>query len=336
MIKSPEKHRLLYKLSVAYYTDGLTQKQIAARFGVSRSTISRMLKEARQEGVVNITVVPPGGGTAELERELERVWRLEEAIVVRVTDPDDQRTLTRELAPAAVECILRYVAGSRVVGITWGRTMSAVARALPTRSWPDLKLVQVDGGLGPVDVLEHSSELVRRIAQKLGAQLVPLEAPGVVSTRAAAQALKSDRQISRAIAMAARADVCIVGLGVPTPDSVLLRDGTIITQTDLERIEASGAVGDLILRHIDAQGNPVDLEVNERIIGLTLEQMRSIPRVIGIAGGTAKFAVILAALRGDWLDVLATDHVTAQALIDVRESEWRGPPIQSHSGGLRP
>jgi len=318
---SPETHRFLYKVSVAYYTDGATQKEIAERFGISRSTVSRMLTEARQEGVVNITVVPPPGATAELERELQQAWGLDEAVVVQVSDEHDQDVLTRELAPAAVACILRNISGCEVVGITWGRTMSAVARALPTRSWPDLKLVQVNGGLGPVDVLEHSSELARRFARKLGADLVPLEAPGIVSSRAAAEALKSDRQISKAIATAARADVCIVGLGVPSPDSVLVRDGTIISQNELAALETSGAVGDVVLRHIDGDGRPVDLEINDRIIGLTLEQLRSISRVIGVAGGRRKLDVIRAALRGGWLDVLVTDHRTAAALIAEKQSD---------------
>jgi DNA-binding transcriptional regulator LsrR (DeoR family) len=117
------------------------------------------------------------------------------------------------------------------------------------------------------------------------------------------------------LALAARADVAVVGLGVPLPGSVLLRDGTITDESELERLRASGAVGDIGLRYIDAYGRPVDVEIQERVIGLTIEQIRDIPRVIGVAGGEAKIEVIRAALRGQILDVLVTGQATARVLL---------------------
>ncbi len=106
-----------------------------------------------------------------------------------------------------------------------------------------------------------------------------------------------------------------MGLGVPIPDSIVLRTATILTQSDLERLQELGAVGDVALRYMDRDGNPVDLEIDQRIIGLTIEQIRQIPRVIGIAGGIAKHNMVRAALRGKNLDVLVTDLSTAEALL---------------------
>lgn len=315
MAVSREQHRLLYRIAQSYYLDRLTQQQIAKRFGLSRPKVSRLLRQARDAGIVNITLVPPASGMADLERELERKYDLEEVVVVSVSDPRDLTAAARELGPAAAECLVRSVRGHEIVGMTWGTTMLAVVDALPFNSWPNVTIVQIMGGLGPVDELEHSTELAQRAAQRLSARLRLLPAPGVVSARATAQALKSDKQIAETLALAARADIALVGLGVPSPDAILLRDGTIITQKDLELVEEAGAVGDIALRHIDAYGAPLDLEINERIIGLTLEQIKEIPRVIGVAGGEAKYELIRAALRGKILNVLVTDHATAQALL---------------------
>lgn len=312
MAITQEEHRLLYKIAQAYYTDGLTQQQIADRFGLSRPKISRLLKQAREEKVVTISVVPPPSGQPKLERALEQRWDLDEAIVVTVRDPDQSGEVARDLGPAAADCFLRRLPEHAVVGLTWGRTMSALVDALSSQSRPDVTIVQINGGLGPVDVLEHSTELARRMAQKLSADLRLLPAPGIVSNQVAAEALKSDKQISETLALAARSDVVLVGLGVPRPDSVLLRDGNIVTQQDLVRLEAAGAVGDIALRFVTASGQPVDVEMNERIIGLTLSQLRAIRSVIGVAGGTAKREMILAALRSGLLDILITDEATAE------------------------
>jgi DNA-binding transcriptional regulator LsrR (DeoR family) len=133
-----------------------------------------------------------------------------------------------------------------------------------------------------------------------------------------AAALKSDAQIAAVLKLAAEADVALVGLGAPTPHSIVLRTGTILSSEDLERLQELGAVGDIALRYMDIDGDPINLEINERIIGLTLEQIRRIPRVIGIAGGMAKHEIIRAALHGKFLDVLVTDLATAETLLAHR------------------
>jgi DNA-binding transcriptional regulator LsrR (DeoR family) len=275
------------------------------------------LKQAREERVVTITVVPPSSDQTLLERTLEERWGLAEAIIVPVSDPHDPARVAQDLAPAGAECLLRRLSEDAVVGMTWGMTVSAVVDALPSEARSDVTIVQINGGLGPVDVLEHSTELARRMAQKLGADLRLLPAPGIVSNRAAAEALRSDRQISKTLALAAHADVALVGLGVPRSDSVLLRDGTIITSQDLVRLRAAEAIGDVALRFITSSGQPLEVEMNERIIGLTLPQLRTIPTVIAVAGGVSKHEIVLAALRGELLDVLVTDETTAEYVAGV-------------------
>jgi DNA-binding transcriptional regulator LsrR (DeoR family) len=308
-------HRLLYKIAQSYYLDGLTQQEIADRFGLSRPKVSRLLHQGRENGVITVNLVPPPHGMAELEHVLEQKYGLEEAVVTMVRDPDDLPAVARELGPAAVQCLLRFIHGHEIVGFTWGTTMLSIVDALPSKFWPNVTIVQVMGGLGPVGEMEHSTELVQRAAQKLNARLRLLPAPGVVSSRDAAVTLNSDNQISDTLALAAKADIILVGLGVPSPDAILLRDGNIVTQEDLKKVMESGGVGDIALRYIDARGKPIDLEINERIIGLTLEQIVHIPRVIAVAGGKAKYRLIRAALRGKLLNVLVTDHETANALV---------------------
>jgi DNA-binding transcriptional regulator LsrR (DeoR family) len=312
---SEDQHRLLYRIAQAYYSDGLTQDQIATHFGLSRPKVSRLLHKARAEQIITITLLPPPSGLSDVERDLEKRYGLQEAVVVPVSDPDDLGLVARELGPAGAECFVRSISGRETVGLTWGTSVLAVVDSLPTRFWPDVTIVQMLGGVGPLDAQEHATELTRRAAQRLSAKLRLLPAPGIVSSRETAQALRSDHQIAETLALAARADLALAGVGVPSPFSVVLRSGTILREQDLKLLEEAGAVGDIGLRYMDAYGRPVDLEINERMIGVTLEQLKNIPRVIGVAGGTAKHPVIRAALRGEILDVLVTDHATAQWLL---------------------
>lgn len=315
MALSVEEHRLLYRIAQAYHVDGLTQQQIAQRFGLSRPKVSRLLQKAREEKVVTVILSPPAGTLPDQERQLEQKYGLQEAIIVLVSDPRDLSGVKRELGPAAANWLVRSISGNEVVALAWGMSILSMADALPTRRWPGVTIVQLLGGLGPADELEHSAELTRRVALKLGARFQLLPAPGIVSSREAAEALRADRRIGDALALAARADIAVVGLGILSPDSVLLSEGIILTEQDLATLEQAGAVGDVILRYLDADGKPLDLEINERIVGLTLDQLRQIPRVMGIAGGEAKYHIIRAALRGQILDVLVTDQFTAQRLI---------------------
>ena len=142
-----------------------------------------------------------------------------------------------------------------------------------------------------------------------------LSAPGIVASKMVRDALLADPQISDTLALSARADLAMVGIGVPVPDSVVMQAGAILAE-EVEQLKACGAVGDIALRYFDADGQPITHEVNDRIIGLDLDQIKGIPRVIGVAGGAEKFEVIRASLRGGFINVLVTDDRIAVRLLE--------------------
>jgi len=318
MTITKEQYSFIYKIAQAYYQRGQTQQEIAQRYAISRPKVSRLLQKARDEGIVNITLVPPDSGKSDIERALEDYYQLEEVLTVSVQQPHDSDAIAVALGPVAAECLLRMMKSQKVVGFAWGKTILSMVDALPLRMWPHATIVQITGGLGPMGVSEHSTELTRRVAQKFNAQLRLLQAPGIVATQTVARALLDEPQIAKTLELAAKADIVVVGLGVPSPDSVVLRYGSLLTPQDLRTLKQAGAVGDLALRYIGADGLSVDVEINMRIIGLTLEQICSIPRVIGVAGGGEKYEVIRAALRGHLLNVLITDDITAHRLLEEK------------------
>ena len=313
MTSDSEHRKFLYKIAQAYYEDALTQREIALRLGISRIKVSRLLQQARDEKIVQIAIVPPVDSHADLERALEKRFGLLEAVIVTPVSYD-QATVVAALGPAAAEILVRGLEGKEVVGLSWGSTLHAVIEALPVMNWPDLTIVQLLGGLGRPEAEVHGTDLARRMAQAFNSKLRLIPAPGVVKSKLVRDALIEDPQISDTLALGAQADVVILGIGIPLHGSVVSQS-EILSQEEVAQLMNDGAVGDIALRFLDRDGNLVDHEVYERMIGLPLEQIRNVPRRIGVAGGEGKLDVIRGALMGGYINVLITDDLTAMALL---------------------
>jgi DNA-binding transcriptional regulator LsrR (DeoR family) len=319
--------RLLVKVARLYHESGLTQARIAASLRLSRQKIQRLLDEAREKGVVRIVVEPLMGIHDDMEKELEERFGLREAVVVETSAYDDQSVVAREVGVGAAEYLLRVVRPRDRMVISWGGTLLGMVNALgrhPHRAMSGTAVIQ---GLGAVvdpskDV--HSTELARRLAHFLGGQAMLLPAPGVAGSRQARKAFLNDPPVARVLSSARAADIAFVGIGAPRQDSILIREGSIVSWRELEALQAAGAVGDINLRYFDAKGHAVLSELDARVIGLTLEDFGSIPHVVGIAGGRAKLEAIRGALEGKLVNVLVTDHLTVERLLDRRRDGGKG------------
>jgi DNA-binding transcriptional regulator LsrR (DeoR family) len=309
-----EELRLLCKVSMLHYDENLTQEEVSARLQLSRARVSRLLSAARQRGIVQITVNPPSGIHANLELQLEKQFNLSEVVVVDTAEGGSADSVARSLGIAAADYLRHSIQAEDVIGISWGKTLSSMVSALAPDRLPNLQVVQLIGGLGAPESEAHATDLCRRFGQKLGCHVTLLPAPGIVSSLAAKNALLSDHHIARTIDRFSSLSMAFVGIGAPTPHSVLIRDGTIISQSELDLLLQKGAVGDIALRFFNKHGQLIDSEIDHRVIGISLEQLQNISRVVGVAGGKEKTSTILGALRGKLINVLITDHLTARAL----------------------
>ena len=310
-----DEQRLLVKVSKMYYEAGLSQDDIILRLGLSRSKISRLLQQARDEGIVQITVVTPKHLFSDLENRLEKQFGLHEALVVETHAGDSQENILRELGIAAAGYLERSIGATTTLGISWGSTLHSMVAALHANHLPHAKVVQIIGGLGQPEAEVHATDLCHRLARALGSQLTLLPAPGIVATEQAREVLLTDLYVRRAVEMFNHLEIAFVGIGAPVPDSVLIRDGSILSRAEQDGLLQKGVVGDIALRFFDAQGQPVQSEIDKRVIGITLEQLKQTRRVVGIAGGPEKSPAILGALRGKLINVLITDSLTAEKLL---------------------
>lgn len=307
-------YRLLDKVSRLYYETNLTQREIARRLHLSRPKVSRLLNQAKEEGLIQITIVPHPGSFSQLEGKLESKYDLQEVVITEVTPEDNQDVVSQKIGVTAANYLRRTLGDNDVIGISWGTTLKAMVNSLQPGEAVHTQVVQLIGGLGAPEAEVHATSLCQRMAQTLRAKLTLIPAPGIVDSQEVKQILLADRHVQTAFNMFPSINVAYVGIGAPTPTSVMLSDGSIIRESELETLLQLGAVGDVALRFFDEMGKPLISEIDDRVIGISLPQIAKIDRVVGVTGGPQKIATIRGALLGGWIDVLVTDQITAQKL----------------------
>lgn len=312
--------RLLIKAARLYYEQDMTQAEISDQLRLSRQKVQRILDQARQEGIVSITIHPIMEVFSDLERALEDRFKLTEAIVVETSDPNNQDTIAREVGAGAAEYLVRIIRPGDKIVMSWGNSLLGMVNALSSKfqgKISKLQVIQGLGGLGNPNVAIHGSELVRRTARALGASPFLFPAPAIAASVAVRDAIYGDAYVAHTLKLARTADLAFVGIGSADSDTIAVPDlWNFLPKSAFPDLLKKGAVGSINLRYFDRSGNLVPSEFNERVIGLTLNELKKIPRVIGIAGGSSKMQAIFAALQASLVNILVTDHLTAKALLE--------------------
>lgn len=309
--------RLISKVSSMYYNQNYNQREIAERLHLSRPKVSRLLKKAREKGIVQISVITPNGNFMETESTLENEFGLKEALIVDV-NASDSKTIKRQIGTAAADYLHRTVSGGEVIGVTWGTTLQAMADAMLPKPINDIHVVQSLGGVGPPEAKAHATDISRRLSQILESRLTLLPAPGIVHSTQAKEILLSDRQVRGALDRFEDIDILFVGIGAINTNPVLARNSQEIPEYLHEQIINSEAVGDIALHFFDIDGNEIDSDLKDLVIGISIEELKQIDTVVGLAGGKDKEDVIRGALNGQLIDVLITDNQTAMHLADEK------------------
>ena len=300
-----------------YHEQSLRQPEIAERLHISQSRVSRLLKEAGALGIVRTVVVPPRGVFPALEEGIREKYDLLDVVVTEPASQDDG-ALLRALGGAGAAYLETALTGSEKVGISsWSSTLLATVDSLsggPTRTAQEV--VQVIGGVGNPSVQVNATRLTESLARSTGAMPRFLPAPGIVGSSGVRDALLSDDHIRELAAEWPKLTVVLAGIGSLQPSSLLKDSGNAVGQADLDELRDAGAVGDVCLRFFDAEGQLIESTINDRVVGISSEELMRVPRRVGVAGGARKLEAIRAALLGGWINVLITDTETAQGLLD--------------------
>lgn len=315
--------RLMSKVARMYHQQGLTQTQIMQRLNIHQSTVSRVLQRARREGIIRVVVSAPSGTHPELEEEIEQRFRLDDAIVVDTTEAEEQ--IVRDLGAATAFLLENTLRPSDVIGIScWSAALLAMVNAMhPSQRASDSRVVQILGGVGSPGAPMHATNVTRKLASLINAEVTLLPAPGVVGSAEARQVLLKDPYVQEALRLFPSVTVALVGIGAIEPSNLLAASGNVFPERELSKLRARGAVGDICLRFFDERGQPVVTALDERVISMDLGQLRRVPRVIAVAGGSRKTAALRGALAGGWINVLVTDRAMAERLLSGQPTARR-------------
>ena len=309
--------RLIARITRMYYEWDMRQSEIARQLGLSQATVSRLLNRSKEEGIIRISVNLPNGVYTELEEVLVKKFGLRDVIVVDSLD-DNDGMIQRDLGAAAAYYLESAIRPNEVIGISsWSATLLSLVEALhPIPRKPDVKVVQILGGVGNPSVEAHAARLTSRMAQLVKGEAIFLPVAGVLASEAARDILAADEVAQQAIRLFDQVTIALVGIGAVEPSPLLAQSGNIFAPKEYELLHDANAVGDILMRFIDHNGNLVKIGLENRVISMSLEQLQKVSRAVGVAGGSRKYDAILGALRGRWINILVTDHFTAQRLAD--------------------
>lgn len=320
---SSKDERFMIKVVDMYYKEEMSQDAISKKLNISRATVSRTLTRAKKEGIVKIQINYPSENTIELEKNIEKEFGLKEVLI-----GVENESVSKDHAVAlqASEYLARILKNNMKLGINWGRSMKNLVTTFEQEGYNksiNVKGVEIIPFLGTNNSFEEKSQSLRltysnflaiKMAELLNCKNYNLSAPMIVSSQKVKDVIINEPDVSGVLKKAKTCDVALLGIGTIDKDSslfVLMDDGEKMSDI----IKQQGGIGEVIGRAYDKNGNIIYSELDNRIIGVTLEELKQIPLKIGVGYGNQKVEAIKAALKGGLIDVLITDRETAEKLI---------------------
>lgn len=312
--KMLDHEELLAQIARDYYEARLTQDEIGRRINASRSTVSRLLQQAQDRGIVRIIIDYPWERAHDLENLLVTRFPLREAQVLLSKGRDDE-TVRAGMGVLAARIIDREVTDEAILGVSYGRSLACTIAALAPARRVSTTVVPIIGALGSDNPLIDGPELVRQMAQIYGGEFRYLPAPLLVDDVRTRNALLQSPQIFETLALARRAHIILMGIGALTPGYSSMIWAGYLSEPELSLLREQGAAGHMAAQFYDINGRFLDVEVNQRSVGIGIKALLGKDPVIAVAGGEAKAEAILGALRGRYLDVLVTDDAAARRVL---------------------
>jgi deoxyribonucleoside regulator len=301
-----------------YYLQDMKMEAIASRLHMSRSSVSRLLKEARQQGLVEISLRPVPTKAPELTTRVHEAF----GVVPHVVSIADSATGTdrlEQVATTAARLVGGWFDSGMILGVAWGTTVSAIARHLTRKPTRGSAVVQLNGSANTRSYgVEFASEMLVGFGAMFDAQLHLFPVPAFFDYAETRAAMWRERSVARVLELQRRADIALFGIGAlsgEVPSHVY--SAGYLEAHDMRSLEREGVVGDVCTVFLREDGTYDDLDLNARATGPTPAELQSIPRRVCAVAGASKVAALLAALRAGTITDLVIDEITALALVEA-------------------
>ena len=294
-----------------YHAFGLTQSEVADQLGIGRSTVIRLLEEARQRGEVTFSIAEGQGEFIELAVKLERALGLDEVIVVPAPAQGDRTSAAIGLALG--KFLSETITDNMTIGVGWGRTLNAALTSFNPPKRSGVRVMSLMGGAAEAQ-LANPFEFSWRLATTLQAECFLFPAPLVVDSAETRRRLMEDCGLSRLTALASSLDMAVVSAGdISAQSGSLVR--SIITSAEAEELLLRGCAGDIMCHFIDDEGQLIDHPLNRRIMSVGIEALKAARHIVLASGGRQRSKAILAVIRATGCNTLVTDEHAARAIL---------------------
>lgn len=313
-----ERDVIAYEAAMMHFVQGETMETIARRLKVSRSTVSRLIKAARDSGLVQITLHPPQEAASNLATWIEDHYKVKPHVVPVPFKTTDARRLNAVAQMAGV-VVSDLMEPNTVIGVAWGNTVSAIADHLAPRPAAGSVVVQLNGAANSSTTgIPYAGSIMEAFGRAHGSTVQHFSVPAFFDYVETREALWRERSIAAVRDLQAQADVAIFGVGSITgPNVSLVYSGGYLTPEELIEIQENGVVGDVCTVLLRADGTWRDLELNERASGPTPDELAKIPRRICVVSGLDKVTATRAALLAGVVTDLIIDEDTASRLREL-------------------
>lgn len=309
----------LIEVARLYYEQELTQTEIGRQLNLSRSTVSRMLRRARDAGIVTITVNYDVMRDQAMEAAMKSAFALKDVRVLSSQGRSPER-IRNGLGKLGANLLEESLQDSSTLGISYGRSIASTVEQVRPRLSDGLTVVPVIGALGSDNPLIEGIDLTRQLATKLGARYRYLHAPLLVEDRRTRELFMQEPIVNNVLQVAANANIVLIGIGsLQAQSSGIIWTG-YINRKERDWLHNIGVVGHMCAQFFDIEGTVLDIGINHRSISIGLEALRRIDNVIAIAGTTDKASAILGALNGGYIDCLVTDDRAARQVLELKKA----------------
>ena len=314
-LRDDRSSHLRLRAAYMYFVEGLTQSEVADRLGIGRVTVVRYLNEVRKNREVRFWIEGELADCVVLERRLEIGLGLDRAIVVP-SSPGEDVHARRLIGFSAGMYVSEILEDGVALGVGWGQTLHHALDTLSRQHLRDASVVSLLGGIS--HAREHNpSEFAWRVASAVDADCYLFTAPVVVDSIATKTALLERCGLDRLVRRARSLDIALVSVGAMNEDATTFRYGRDFFSSALRaELIAAGAIGDLFFNFFDERGDLVDHPLNERVMSVPIECVKSAGRRVLVSGGPEKAQAILVGCKMVAANVLITDERTAVALLD--------------------
>lgn len=315
-----EEDKLLVRIAEMYYQEDKTQSQISKELNIHRSTISRLLKRSRNEGIVTIAINYDKAGTYNVEKELQNIFSLEKAIIIPTASELSRSQKDRLLAAGVDSYLKEKIKNNMILGFSWGETLAAIAAELSEYKLENILCVPMIGGpAGRLISDYHVNTITYEMSKKLNGRALLIDAPAFPETVSLKKALMDNAFNQKLAEYWGKIDIAIFGIGSPS----LKTSKTwkqFYGEDVLDYLEEERVVGDVVSRFYNQEGEHIQNKLDDCIIGITPTELKQVTYRIGVAASVEKAQAIVSALQGGYVNVLVTTEETAHEVVKLAKT----------------